>query len=98
MSGICVPSLWCLGLWSVTVAFPGHTLFFPTKYGKCSKISNPFLILFSNKMLVIKAGIHKMLVRIANREDTDQQVWVCTRGRENRIFAVLDVFLLAETE
>ena len=28
--------------------------------------------LFSNKMLVIRAGIHKMLVRIANREDPDQ--------------------------
>ena len=23
-------------------------------------------------MLVIRAGIHKMLVRVANREDTDQ--------------------------
>ena len=39
---------------------------------KCSKISNTFLFLFSNKLLVIKAGIHKMLVRIANREDPDQ--------------------------
>ena len=29
-------------------------------------------ILFSNKMLVIKARIHEMLVRIANREDPDQ--------------------------
>ena len=28
--------------------------------------------LFSNKMLVFKAEIHKMLVRIANREDPDQ--------------------------
>ena len=26
----------------------------------------------SNKMLAIRAGIHKMLVRIANREDPDQ--------------------------
>ena len=40
--------------------------------GKCSKILNTFLFLFSNKMLLIKAGIHKMLVRIANREDSDQ--------------------------
>ena len=31
-----------------------------------------FLFLFSNKMLVIRAGIHIMLVRIANREDPDQ--------------------------
>ena len=41
-------------------------------YGRCSKISNTFVFLFSNKMLVIWAGIHKMAVRIANREDPDQ--------------------------
>ena len=41
-------------------------------YGKCSKISNNFLILFSNKVLIFRAGIHKILVRIANREDPDQ--------------------------
>ena len=41
-------------------------------YGKCSKILNTFLILFSNKMLVIRAGIHRMFVRIVNREDPDQ--------------------------
>ena len=28
---------------------------------KCSKISNTFLFLFSNKMLVFRAGIHKCL-------------------------------------
>ena len=38
-------------------------------YGKYSKILKTFLFLFSNKMLVLRAGIHKMLVRIANRED-----------------------------
>ena len=27
---------------------------------------------FSNKMLVSRAGIHKMAVRVANGEDTDQ--------------------------
>ena len=43
-----------------------------TIYGKCSKISNTFLFLFSNKMLVFRAGIHKMPVRIANREDPGQ--------------------------
>ena len=37
----------------------------------CSKIFNTLLFLFSNKMLVITAGIHKMLVRIANSEDPD---------------------------
>ena len=35
-------------------------------------ISNTFLFLFSNKMLFIKIGIHKMLIRKANREDPDQ--------------------------
>ena len=37
-----------------------------------SKIANTFLFLFTNKMLVFRAGIHKILVRIANREDPDQ--------------------------
>ena len=40
-------------------------------YSKCSKILNYFLS-FSNEMLVFRAGIHKLLVRIANREDPDQ--------------------------
>ena len=40
-------------------------------YCKCSKISKPFL--FSNKIRVIKTGIHKMLVRIANRVDPPDQ-------------------------
>ena len=31
-----------------------------------------FLFLFSNKMLVIRAGINKMLIRKANKEDRDQ--------------------------
>ena len=35
---------------------------------KCST----FLFLFSNKLLVTRAGIHKMVVRIANREAADQ--------------------------
>ena len=43
-----------------------------TIYGKCSKILNTLLFLFSNKTLVIQAGIHIMHVRIANREDPDQ--------------------------
>ena len=30
------------------------------------------LLLFSNKTLIIRAGIHKMPVRIANRENPDQ--------------------------
>ena len=31
-----------------------------------------FSFLFSDKMLIFNAGIHKMLVRIANGEDPDQ--------------------------
>ena len=38
-------------------------------HSKCSKIHNTLLNLCSNKMLDVKAGIHNMLVRIANRED-----------------------------
>ena len=47
--------------------------------GKCSKISNTFLILFSNKMLILRAGIHKILIRIANREGffRSSLIWVC---------------------
>ena len=36
------------------------------------KIWNTFFFLFLNKMLVIRAEIHKLLVRIANREDPDE--------------------------
>ena len=36
------------------------------------KFQTLFLFLFSNKMLVIRAGTHNMLVRKANREDPDQ--------------------------
>ena len=42
------------------------------KYSNCPKIVNTFLIMFSNKLLVIKAGILKSIVRLANREDPDQ--------------------------
>ena len=38
---------------------------------KCSKIGTLFC-LFSNKKLFFRAEIHKMLVRIANREDPIQ--------------------------
>ena len=43
-----------------------------SQYRECSKISNSFLFLFSNKNLVIRAEFHKMFVRIANTEDPDQ--------------------------
>ena len=38
---------------------------------KGSKIWHNFLFLFSNKLLVFRAGIHEMLIRIAIREDPD---------------------------
>ena len=41
-------------------------------YHKWSKILNTFLFQFLNKMLVFRAGINKMLIRIANREYPDQ--------------------------
>ena len=41
-------------------------------YGKSSKISKTFLFLFSNKMLVFRARIHKMCARTANSADPDQ--------------------------
>ena len=40
-------------------------------YGECSKILNTFYVLFSNKAMLIRAGIHKILMRIPNREDPD---------------------------
>ena len=39
---------------------------------KCSKILYTFFFLFSNNMLVFRDGIHKMLIRKANREDLHQ--------------------------
>ena len=50
---------------------------FPSSIDLCnhsyvSKTSNTFLLLFSNKVLIIMAGIHNLFFRIANREDPDQ--------------------------
>ena len=42
-------------------------------FAECSKMSNSFfLLLLSYKMFIIRAGIHILLVRIANRENPDQ--------------------------
>ena len=49
-----------------------HNLSGNFAYGKFSKILSTLLFLFSYKMLVFRAEIHKMLIRIANREDPDQ--------------------------
>ena len=43
-----------------------------TCYSKYSKMSNTFLFLFVNKLLVIGAGMYNTLVRIPNREDHGQ--------------------------
>ena len=54
--------------------FPCSVTCFCSIYGKCSKILNTFLVLFSNKMLIFRAGIHKndcQNSRIAKREDHD---------------------------
>ena len=47
---------------------------FKIQHGKYSKILDTFLFLFSNTMLVFKAGIHKILVRKASREDPDETI------------------------
>ena len=41
-------------------------------YGTYSKILNFFSLSVLNKILVVRAGTHKMLVRIANRENPYQ--------------------------
>ena len=54
-------------------------------YGKSSKFS----FLFANKMVVIRAGNNKMLVRIANREDPDQSdLGLCCLSRQ-LVFKIL---------
>ena len=50
-------------------------------YDKWSKFFNTFLFLFSNKMLVFRAGIHKMLARIVNREDPESGLDLCCLSR-----------------
>ena len=46
----------------------------PYHYNMVSVVKFKHFSLSSNKMLVIMAGIHKMLVRIANRSS---MFWVC---------------------
>ena len=47
-------------------------------YGKCSNISDTFLFLFFDKMLVIRAGIHKMHVKRSDCFLRSSLIWVCT--------------------
>ena len=48
-------------------------------YSKCSKMSNIFLFLLSNIIFVLKAGIHKMLIRTATGKTLIRLllIWVC---------------------
>ena len=64
-------------------------------YGKCSEISNAFLFLFLNELLVFRAVIHKLLAKIANREDPDQQSDLGLPGL-SRLFNRQHVFIILE--
>ena len=64
------------------------------QYSKCSTILNNFILLFSSEMLDIGAGIHKMLVRIMNREDPDQSASSCAVCFDS--FGRLEVFKILE--
>ena len=60
----------------------------------CNKISNSFLFLFANGMLVNRAGIRKMLVRIANWEDPDQtMVFTVCLGLFGRQLVFKNIYL-----
>ena len=52
-----------------------------------------FFTFCSPKKLVIRAGIHKIIVRIANREDTDQiapsDVCLCIFGKQ-LVFTIIE--------
>ena len=52
----------------------------PSYYSKCSKFGTlfDFFVLKLKIGYLVRASIHKLLVRVANREDPDQTIWVCT--------------------
>ena len=65
------------------------------QYSKCSKILSTFLLLFSKKLLAIRAWIHKIFVRIANMEDPNltasemsRSFWQATSVQNFRTFTV----------
>ena len=67
----------------VSICFLFHSKKPYLSYCKCSKISNTFLFLFVNKMLVIRAGIHKCIPeyqtgKILIRQLLQTLIWVCT--------------------
>ena len=55
------------------------------QYGKCSKILNIFLFLFSYKMSVFRAGTHKMLVKIANSDGPDHTAYLGAQWLSGRV-------------
>ena len=59
------------------------------KYATCYKILNNFF-LFSAKMLVIRTGIHKMLARIANRDDPRSALFVYANLARQLGFKILE--------
>ena len=60
---------------------------FIKQYCKCSKISNTFTFLFSNQIFPIRVRIHKMLIRILNREDPGL-IWISSGCLH--LFKILD--------
>ena len=71
----------------------------PELLSKCSKILNTSLFLILDSMLVIGAGIFKMLVRITNWEDPDQvqqclsrAFWPATSVQNFRTSTVLKLY------
>ena len=55
-------------------------------YCVCSKMSNTFIFLFATEMYVIRAGIQKMLVRIANSKDDNPTASSGAVGFESVLF------------
>ena len=64
------------------------------KYSRCSKTSNTFHFLFTNKILAIRTGIYKTHARIANGEDKKVQTNSADPDHLIRVCAVcLDLFV-----
>ena len=65
--------------WPLKIGFTVHSIAAKCTYGTFSEISNTLFFPLSYKMFLIRAEIHKMLVRIANMQYPDQTaslIWV----------------------